>query len=215
MNGVSSTFALSTLFLLTMAGAAPAQEIGKGLVVILVGAPESGKSTQAAFIRQRYQIPVIAIEDLVRENPSAFKNQRQAGAPSLDLRMDPVIIELFRKKLGSIDTRRGFVSDGFPASREQAEALATMVREKQLSNPVVIQINVSNEELQARARKNPNSDATQLARRIEDYRREIGMLRSYYPQANIWEINGARTPKEVADTIEGILKDPDFDPPKE
>jgi adenylate kinase family enzyme len=214
MNAVRSTFALTTLFVLAMAGAAHAQEIGKGLVVILVGAPESGKSTQAAFIQKRYRIPVIAIEDLIKENPSAFKNRQPSGAPNLDLRMEPAIIGLFKKKLESIDARRGFVSDGFPASREQADALAAMVMEKRLSNPVVIQISVPDEELRARAEKNPNADLTLLALRIEDYHREIGMLRSYYPQANIWEINGARTPKEVSDTIEVILKDPEFDPPK-
>ena len=214
MNGVQSTFALTTLFVVAMAGATPAQEIGKGLVVILVGPPESGKSTQAAFIHKRYKIPVIAIEDLVKKNPSAFKHKQQVGAPNLDLRMDPAMIDLFKKTLESIDTRRGFVSDGFPASKEQADALSAMVREKRLSNPVVIQINVSDEELQARVKKNPKADLTQLVRRIEDYHREIGMLRSYYPQANIWEINGSRTPKDVSDTIEGILKDPEFDPPK-
>jgi hypothetical protein len=58
------------------------------------------------------------------------------------------------------------------------------------------------------------ADLTQLARRIEDYHREIGMLRSYYPQMNIWEIDGAKTPKDVSDTIHSILKDPEFDPPK-
>lgn len=212
MNRVRRTFALTTLFLLAMAAAA--QEIGRGLVVILVGAPESGKSTQAAFIQNRYKIPVIAIEDLVKENPSAFKHERQAGAPSLDLRMDPVIVELFKKKLESIDSSRGFVSDGFPASREQADALAAMVRDKRLSNPLVIQINVSDEEAQARARKDPKTDLSQLARRIEEYHREIGLLRSYYPQINVWEVDGSKTPKEVSDTIEGILRDPDFDPPK-
>jgi adenylate kinase len=215
MNGVRSNLALTTLFLLAMSRIVSAQEIGKGLVVILVGAPESGKSTQAAFIQKRYKIPVIAIEDLIKKNPAAFKKQKQAGAPNLDLRMDPAVIDLFKKKLESIDTRRGFVSDGFPASKEQADALAAMVRENRLSNPVVIQINVSDEELQARAKKNPKTDLTQLARQIEDYHREMDMLRSYYPQANIWEINGARTPEDVSGTIEGILRDPEFDPPKE
>ena len=213
MKGVRSTFALMTLFLLATAAAAPAQEIGKGLVVILVGAPESGKSTQAAFIHKRYRIPVIAIEDLVKKNPSAFKNQQQVSTPNLDLRMNPAIIALFEKKLESIDTRRGFVSDGFPASREQADALAAMVRERRLSNPVVIQINISDEEVLARAKKNPKADRTRVTQRIEDYHREIGMLRSYYPQANIWEINGAKTPEYVSNTIASILKEPEFDPP--
>ena len=213
MNGLRSTFASMTLFLLVLAGAAPAQEIGKGLVVVLVGAPESGKSTQAAFIQKRYNIPVIAIEDLINENTSVFKSQQQIGAPSLDLRMNPAIIDLFKKKLESIDLRRGFVSDGFPASREQADALAAMVRDKRLSNPVV-QLRVSDEELRARAKKDPKVDPIELAQSIEDYHREIEMLRSYYPQANIWEIDGTKTPKEVSDTIEGILKEPEFDPPK-
>jgi adenylate kinase len=213
MNGLRSTFVLITIFL-AMSGAAPAQEVGRGLVVVLVGAPGSGKSTQAAFIQKRYNIPVIAVEDLINENPSVFSNRQQRGEPSLDLRMKPVIIDLFKNKLESIDTRRGFVSDGFPASRDQADALAAMVREKRLSNPVVIQIRVPDEELQARAKKNPKIDPLELARHIEDYHREIGMLRSYYPDTNIWEIDGTRTPQDVSNTIESILRDPEFDPPK-
>jgi adenylate kinase len=214
MGGIRHAFALTALFLLPMAGVVPPQEIGKGLVVILVGAPGAGKSTQAAFIQKRYQIPVIAIEDLVRENQQAFKNQHQSGAPSLDLRMDQAIIALFKKKLESIDYGRGFVCDGFPASKEQADELAAMVREKRLSNPVVIQINVSDEEATARARKDPKADLSQLAQRLRDYRREITMLRSYYPEANVWEVDGAKTPREVSETINAILKDPEFDPPK-
>jgi len=214
MKGLRSVFALTTLFLPAMACPAIAQEIGKGLVVVLVGGPESGKSTQAAFIQQRYSIPVIAIEDLIKENPSIFKNQLRSGAPSLDLRMNPAIIDLFQRKLESIDTRRGFVSDGFPASKEQADALATMVRDKRLSNPVVIQIRVPDEEMKARAKNNPKIDMAELTQRIEDYHREMGMLRSYYPQANIWEVDGTKTPKEVSGTIESILRDPEFDPPK-
>ena len=214
MCRVRSTSALTMLFLMAMAGAAPAQEIGKGLVVILVGAPESGKSTQAAFIRERYQIPVIAIDDLVKENSSAFRNRLQAVPPSLDLRMDPILIDLFKKKLESIDISRGFVSDGFPATREQADALAAMVKEKRLSNPVVIQINIPDEEALARGRKDPNADLSRLPQQLKDYHREIGLLRSYYPQANIWEVDGARTPKEVSNTINAILRDPEFDPPK-
>ncbi len=214
MSGLRNTFALLALFLPVTLGGAPAQEIGKGLVVILVGAPGSGKSTQAAFIQKRYNIPVIAIEDLIAENPSAFKNHQQAGSPGLDLRKDPAIIDLFRKKLESIDAGRGFVSDGFPASKEQADALAAMVRDRRLSNPIVIQINVSDAELQARAKKDPKADLIQLARRIEDYHREIGVIRSYYPEANIWEVDGTRSPKDVSATINSILRDPEFDPPK-
>ncbi len=214
MSRPRCTSVLTTLFMLATAGAAPVQEIGRGLVVILVGAPGSGKSTQAAFIQKRYNIPVIAIEDLINENPSVFKNKQLSGAPNLDLRMHPAIVGLFKKKLDSIDPKRGFVSDGFPASKEQADALATMVRDKRLSNPIVIQINVPDEELQARAKKDPKTDLVQLARRIEDYHREMGVLRSYYPQANIWEIDGTKTPEDVSATIDSILKDPEFDSPK-
>ena len=117
MCRVRSTSALTMLFLMAMAGAAPAQEIGKGLVVILVGAPESGKSTQAAFIRERYQIPVIAIDDLVKENSSAFRNRlaKRSRASTSDMllaipretRTAPLPLPTTHRRKSSYDIRFG------------------------------------------------------------------------------------------------------------
>jgi hypothetical protein len=42
---------------------------------------------------------------------------------------------------------------------------------------------------------------------LKQYHRELDLVRSYYPQANIWTIEGAKSPKEVADTIRAIIND--------
>jgi hypothetical protein len=42
---------------------------------------------------------------------------------------------------------------------------------------------------------------------LKDYHRELDMLRSYYPEANIWTVDGSGSPQEVSQTIRSILND--------
>ena len=78
-----------------------------------------------------------------------------------------------------------------------------------LPSPIIIQIDVPDDVARERLQKRQRSDDTPdlIERRLKDYHRELDMVRAYYPEANIWTIDGTRDPTEVSKTIEGILND--------
>ncbi|MCL2493356.1 MAG: adenylate kinase [Clostridiales bacterium] len=94
--------------------------------ILLLGAPGSGKGTQAAKITQNYGIPAIATGDILRENVAAgtplgleAKRYMEAG----ELVPDDLIIALMNDRMHEDDAKNGYILDGFPRTIAQAEAL--------------------------------------------------------------------------------------------
>lgn len=108
-----------------------------------------------------------------------------------------------------MDITKGVALDGYPATKDQADHLAGLVRKLALPSPIVIQLEVPDDMVRDRLKKRGREDDTPevIGRRLKDYHRELDMLRSYYPQANIWTVNGSGSPEEVSQTIGSILKD--------
>lgn len=94
--------------------------------IILLGAPGSGKGTQATCIVKRYSLPHISTGDIFREN---IKNQTELGLKvkaimdSGNLCPDDLTIELVKDRLSKPDCEKGYLLDGFPRNLVQAEAL--------------------------------------------------------------------------------------------
>jgi adenylate kinase len=96
--------------------------------VILLGAPGSGKGTQAAFITQRYGIPQISTGDMLRAAVKAGTPLGLAAKAVMDrgdLVSDDIIIALVKERIQQSDCRNGFLFDGFPRTIPQAEAMKT------------------------------------------------------------------------------------------
>lgn len=94
--------------------------------LVLLGAPGSGKGTQASKISGRYGLPHISTGDIFRENISAkteiglrIKKIIDGG----DLAPDDITIEIVKERLSAKDCEGGYVLDGFPRNLAQAEAL--------------------------------------------------------------------------------------------
>ncbi len=94
--------------------------------LILLGAPGSGKGTQAAYIAEKYDLPHISTGDLFREN---IKNQTALGLKVKEvmdtgsLCPDDLTVELVKDRLSNPDCKNGYLLDGFPRNIEQAVAL--------------------------------------------------------------------------------------------
>ena len=75
--------------------------------------------------------------------------------------------------------------------------------------PIVIQLDLPDDVARKRLKERKRADDKPelIEERLKNYHREMDMVRSYYPQANIWTINGAKPIAVVSSTIEAILKD--------
>ena len=98
--------------------------------LVLLGAPGSGKGTQAAFLQAELGLRHIASGDLFREN---LKNRTPLGLRADEymnkgaLVPDEVTIAMLRERLERPDAAGGVLLDGFPRTMEQAIALSAML----------------------------------------------------------------------------------------
>jgi adenylate kinase len=94
--------------------------------MILVGPPGAGKGTQAARLVDTFKIPHISSGDMFRaevKSGSELGRQLDDFMKTGGLVPDEVTIPIVLKRLSQADCANGFMLDGFPRTRPQAEAL--------------------------------------------------------------------------------------------
>ena len=99
--------------------------------LILLGAPGAGKGTQADFIKEKLDIPVVSTGNLLR---SAMAHGTELGkkvASFMDsgsLVPDDLVIDLVKERIVQDDCAKGLIFDGFPRTVAQAEALDKVMK---------------------------------------------------------------------------------------
>ena len=94
--------------------------------IVMLGAPGSGKGTQAQLLVEKYKIPQISTGDLLREavdSGSALGRQAKVAMDAGQLVNDEVVLGIIHERIMRPDARKGFILDGFPRNQLQAEAL--------------------------------------------------------------------------------------------
>ena len=94
--------------------------------IILLGAPGSGKGTQAQRLAERSGIPQISTGDLLRAagaRGTPLGLQAKAVMESGGLVDDAIVLGMIRERVAEPDARRGFILDGFPRNLAQGAAL--------------------------------------------------------------------------------------------
>src|SRR5437867_10283239 len=113
--------------------------------MILVGPPGAGKGTQAARLVETFRIPHISSGDMFRAEVKAgtdLGKQLDHHMKHGGLVPDEVTIPIVLKRLGQPDCAKGFMLDGFPRTRAQAEALDTALAKVEANLDVVLLIEV-------------------------------------------------------------------------
>lgn len=98
--------------------------------IVLLGAPGSGKGTQAKLLVEKYKIPQVSTGDLLREAVAAGSELGRKAKATMDagqLVSDDIVLGIIQERLGKSDAKAGFILDGFPRNIPQAQALDAML----------------------------------------------------------------------------------------
>lgn len=114
--------------------------------IVIIGAPASGKGTQAKFISEEFNIPQISTGDMLRAEVAAgsaigkkIKSVMDAG----QLVDDSIIMQILKQRLAKDDTKNGFILDGFPRTINQAQSLDSL----NIKINYVIELDVPDQEI--------------------------------------------------------------------
>ena len=118
--------------------------------IVLLGAPGSGKGTQAKLLADQYLIPQISTGDLLRaavEAQTPLGRQAKEIMDAGQLVPDEIVLDIIQERLVQSDTQKGYILDGFPRNLTQAQALDKMLSEMQTPLDTALLINVDLQKL--------------------------------------------------------------------
>ncbi len=98
--------------------------------IVLLGAPGSGKGTQAKLLVDKYKIPQMSTGDLLRAEVAAGTDLGKRAKAAMDagqLVTDEVVLGMIQARLAKPDAKSGFILDGFPRNIPQAQSLDAML----------------------------------------------------------------------------------------
>ena len=100
--------------------------------LVLLGAPGSGKGTQAQRLRDQKGIPQVSSGDLLRDavaRGTELGVRAKAAMDAGELVTDDIVLGLIRERLAEPDAAAGFILDGYPRNCAQADALDGVLAE--------------------------------------------------------------------------------------
>lgn len=118
--------------------------------IIFLGAPGSGKGTQAAMLAKSLEIPAISTGEALRkevELQSEIGKLAKSYMNSGKLVPDEVVIGIIKNRITQTDCQKGFILDGFPRNINQAIALDEMFSSLNKKIKIVFNFEVSEEVL--------------------------------------------------------------------
>ena len=175
--------------------------------LVLLGAPGSGKGTQATRLKEHLQVPHISTGDLLRAEVAAGSPlglQAKEVMARGDFVSDAILLGMLEDRFARPDTAGGFILDGYPRNLAQADALDVLL--KKIGQPMdyAVQLEVPDELLVERiagraAAEGRADDTPEVVRnRLRKYNNETAPVIDYYRQhGQLTVVNGVGSLDEV------------------
>ena len=104
--------------------------------IVMLGAPGSGKGTQAQRLQADYRLPQISTGDLLRRavaEGTALGLQAKAAMDAGELVADRIVLGMIEERVARPDAAAGFILDGYPRNESQARDLEAVLDQLGLS----------------------------------------------------------------------------------
>jgi len=182
--------------------------------LLLIGAPGSGKGTQATRLAEHFGLTHISSGDLLRQHVTdgtALGREVQQFVQRGDLVPDSLILDVLRKPVVAASQSGGYVLDGFPRTVEQAQIAYAVAKDLGVEAQVAVHLDVPREELVRRllARGRGTDDTEDvIAHRLEVYQEHTVPMLDYYAQREeLVTVDGGRPPDEVSWSLVSRLQE--------
>ena len=180
------------------------------LGLVLIGPPGVGKGTQAARLRDEFELTHIATGDLLREHRTGDTELgRQASEHMTAGRLvpDDLVMAMVRERIA---TSRRFLLDGFPRTLAQAGALDQVLRltGRELTAAVFVDApdEIVVERIAGRADGRDDDDRATVRRRLEQYHRNTAPVIDHYARVGLLHrIDASRPVEDVYDQARALL----------
>ena len=159
--------------------------------LVLLGAPGSGKGTQAARLKEHLQVPHISTGDLLRAEVAAGSSLGLAAKEVMargELVSDTILLGMLEDRFSRPDTANGFILDGYPRNLAQAAALDVLLGRLKQSFDYAVQLEVATELLveriagRAQAEGRADDSPESVRTRLQIYNDQTAPVIGYYRQ---------------------------------
>ncbi len=181
--------------------------------LILIGAPGSGKGTQANFIKRDFNIAHISTGDMFREN---ITNNTELGLEAKkymdkgDLVPDEITVNMISERLKQDDCKTGFMLDGFPRTIEQAKSLDEMLKSLNIKLTAVLNLKADDAEVLKRLLSRGRSDDNEktIKNRLNIFKNQSEpILEHYQDKTKVIDVISQGLPNDIYANIEKSLKE--------